>query len=58
MRRGTREMAQCERLFGQERAEKISAHIEMLFEEPCPCKRGLACPLVPNATEAAEAASA
>lgn len=35
----------CQQLFGPKRAGEMSALIEAVTGEPCPCKRGLVCPL-------------
>lgn len=37
---------QCERLFGEARAQKVSAYLEELSGAPCPCKRDQPCPLM------------
>jgi hypothetical protein len=35
----------CQALFGMERGDQIIAQIERVSGQPCPCKRGIVCPL-------------
>ena len=46
----------CQAIFGVEKGDDIIALVEQAIGEPCNCKRGLHCPLVPFRTEEAQAA--
>jgi hypothetical protein len=37
----------CETIYGCERAAKLQAYIEGAMGQPCPCKQGLGCPMMP-----------
>lgn len=37
----------CEVIFGCQRAAELSAFLEGAMGEPCPCKQGRTCPLLP-----------
>lgn len=39
----------CQALFGMSRGAQIQQAIEEDTGQPCPCRRGLVCPLVPSA---------
>jgi hypothetical protein len=38
----------CEVLFSSERAQAVQELIEGATGKPCPCKQGMACPLLPR----------
>jgi hypothetical protein len=42
----------CQAVYGVERGDELSAFIEQVTGEPCPCRQGRACPMMP-ADEAA-----
>lgn len=52
---GTSTTAQlyCQALLGERLGGEVVALIEKVDGQPCPCKRGLPCPLAPPAAEAA-----
>ncbi len=41
----------CQVEMGEERGRQMRALFEDLLAEPCPCARGLRCPLSPRAAE-------
>lgn len=53
---GTRSTAQplfCQAQLGERLGNEVIALVEKVDGQPCPCKRGLPCPLAPPAAEAA-----
>jgi hypothetical protein len=45
---GSKMLQVCETIYGRERAAKLQAYIEDATGEPCPCKRGISCLLMPT----------
>ena len=45
-------MLGCEILFGDEQGAKMQELVERVTGEPCPCKQGKGCPLMPPAQSA------
>jgi hypothetical protein len=39
----------CEAIYGLERGRRIRAVLESGLGEPCPCRQGQSCPLMPTA---------
>lgn len=39
-------MTLCEMVWTPERARKVTAQVEDVTGQPCPCKRGLPCPFI------------
>lgn len=37
----------CQAIFGEERGAELSAFLERATGEPCPCRQGRVCPLLP-----------
>ena len=37
----------CQAIYGIERGDELSAFIEQATGEPCPCRQGRACPMMP-----------
>lgn len=50
---GKQQRRECQRLFGIERGGELMTKVEEAIGEPCFCKRGLPCPLVPVPVEPA-----
>lgn len=46
-------MLVCETIYGRERGLELVAVVERCTGGPCPCKQGMACPLMPKVEEAA-----
>lgn len=45
-------MQVCDVIYGCKRGAEISAFLEAATGLPCPCKRGIPCPLMPRDAEA------
>lgn len=41
----------CEVIYGCKRGAELSAFLEAAMGQPCPCKQGLPCPLMPAAED-------
>lgn len=37
----------CEALLGPDQAARVQATVERASGQPCPCRRGVVCPLIP-----------
>lgn len=42
------QMLVCETIYGRARGAQLVELVERCTGEPCPCKQGLACPLMPS----------
>lgn len=41
-------MHTCEAIYGAKRGAQINAVLELAIGQPCPCKQGNPCPLMPR----------
>ena len=47
-------MQVCEVIYGSERGTQVQTFLEGAMGQPCPCRQGQPCPLMPRARESAE----